>query len=68
METVEIKKALYKQKPLASFVKIKDGCAYYLSNITEQDGLIFKIPVGDMGDAEFIFLMDAKLLIRWLQV
>lgn len=68
MNKNEIKKALYRQKPLASFTKIKDGCAFYLANIVEKDALIFKIPVVDMGDAEFLLLMDAKLLIRWLQV
>lgn len=67
MEKNEIKKALYIQKPIASFMKIKNGFAYYTANIIEDDALIFKIPVVDMGDAEFIFMMDAKLLIRWLE-
>jgi|TARA_R110000851_G_scaffold308922_2_gene468116 hypothetical protein len=50
-------------------MKIRNGFAYYTANITEDDApLIFKIPVVDMGDAEFIYLMDAKHLIRWLVV
>ena len=66
MKKNEIKKALYKQKPIASFMKIKDGHAYYTASIDEDDALIFNIPVSDMGDADFRPMMDAKLLIRWL--
>lgn len=68
MNKNEIKKALYRQKPIASFMKIKNGCAYYVASIEEDDAIIFKIPVNDMGDAEFTLMMDAKLLIRWLQI
>jgi len=67
MEKNEIKKALYKTKPLASFTKIKNGNAYYVASI-EDEAIFFEIPVNDMGDAEFLMLMDAKLLIRWILV
>jgi hypothetical protein len=26
----------------------------------------FQVPVEDMGDADFLPVMDAKLLVRWL--
>lgn len=65
MELNEIKKALYRQKPTAFFNYIRKGVAYYH---TELDGknLWFKIPVNDMGDADFGSTMEAKLLIRWV--
>lgn len=67
MERNKIKKALYRQKPIATLVKVTKGCAYYVASIVEDDALIFKIPVVDMGDAEFLIMMDAKHLIRWLE-
>ncbi len=33
----------------------------------EDKRLRFFIPLGDIGDAKFEFLMDAKLLIRWIE-
>lgn len=67
MNKNEIKKALYRDKPIASFVKIKNGNAYYLASLYECDVVWFKIPVSDMGTAEFLLMMDAKHLIRWIQ-
>ena len=70
MKTIEIKKALYKQNPIANFVKIKKERAIYITNITLEDNsdklITFDIPVNDMGDAEFLYMMDAKYLIRWI--
>ena len=65
MELNEIKKALYRQKPLATFSKIRKGNAYYVADI-ENKNLLFEIPIVDMGDADFLPDMDAKLLIRWI--
>ena len=73
MEINEIKKALYKQKPIAKLLVRKNGVAYYDAVILEQEEpilkyktLFFDVPESDMGDAEFTEEMDAKLLIRWL--
>lgn len=65
MEKNEIKKALYKQSPLATFSKIRKGNAYYVADL-ENKNLLFEIPIVDMGDADFFPDMEAKLLIRWL--
>jgi hypothetical protein len=65
MEKNEIKKALYRQKPLATFSKIRKGNAYYVAEI-ENKKLLFEIPIVDMGDADFLPYMEAKLLIRWV--
>lgn len=59
----EIKKFLYKHKPIACFVMIRKGVAYYESNIEDFN---FQVPVNDMGDADFLMYMDAKLLIRYI--
>ncbi len=66
METNEIKKELYKHNPIAYLKMIRKGVAYYeamLHNVTE---IRFEVPVSDMGDADFLFQMDSKLLIRYI--
>ena len=66
MNKNEIKKALYKQKPIAEFDKVRKGVAYYYTYIDSLYALRFEIPVMDMGDADLLPKMDAKLLIRYL--
>ena len=80
MTLTEIKKELYKQKPMANLLYIRKGIAYYETYLTtmrypdnihaepymESIRVIFEIPVNDMGDADFTPTMDAKLLNRWL--
>ena len=65
MTTTEIKKELYKQKPDANMKHIRGGIAYYYANL-EQQQVYFEIPISDMGNADFLPRMEAKLLIRWL--
>lgn len=66
MRTIEIKKALYRQKPQADFLYIRNEKAFYEAQLSEEK-IFFEIPVSDMGDADFLPIMDAKLLIRWIQ-
>lgn len=71
MNKTEIKKALYKQKPVAEFTHIRRGIAYYntILRIEEEPythSVFFEIPVDDMGDADFDKQMDANLLNRWI--
>lgn len=66
MRTIEIKKALYRQKPMAKMMYIRKEKAFYEAELEEQK-IFFEIPVIDMGDADFYTEMDAKLLIRWIQ-
>lgn len=69
MEKNEIKKALYKQNPEANFQLIRKGVAYYAGMVDIGDyeyEIRFEIPVSDMGDSDFLPLMPAKLLIRWI--
>jgi hypothetical protein len=70
MEKNEIKKALYKQNPIAKLDYIRKGKAYYSAIIEDAElGSVFvqfEIPVEDMGDADFLVNMEAKLLQRWI--
>jgi len=70
MEKNEIKKALYKQKPVAKLQMIRKGLAYYSATIEVNEKVDtevqFEVPVNDMGDADFFPEMDAKLLNRYL--
>ena len=66
MEKNEIKKELYKYNPQAYLKMIRKGVAYYeamLHNVTE---IRFEVPISDMGDADFYYEMDSKLLNRYL--
>lgn len=70
MEKNEIKKLLYKQNPKAEFLHIRKRKAYYQSIVEDvmrgSVYVLFEIPVDDMGDADFLPLMEGKLLIRWI--
>lgn len=78
MNTTEIKKELYKQKPIANKVRLKQqeglpeemrGFDIYLATIIVNGvGVVieFRIPFTDRGDATFGDREPAQLLIRWL--
>lgn len=73
MELNDIKKALYKQGPIAKFmVANKDGLQYaciiqdFSKPIVESQQVSFCIPFSDIGDAKFVDVMEAKLLNRWI--
>lgn len=72
MTKIEIQKTLYEQKPRATFLYMRKGIVYYQCTINlveyETRKVIFEIPVDDMGDADFLAIMDAKLLGRWIVV
>lgn len=51
----EIKKALYKEKPLAIFVSADKATLTYTCFIKEVYQLYFCIPHSDIGDAKFGF-------------
>jgi hypothetical protein len=65
MTLTEIKKELYKQKPLAKFMYIRKGIAYYFTDLT-QARIHFEIPVTDMGEADFGPTMKAQHLNAWI--
>lgn len=72
MTHADIKKALYRKNPQASFMGASKGHLTYncmlLAEGSEPMILWFEIPFIDIGDGRFFANMDSKLLIRWLVV
>ena len=68
MTKTEIKKAIYKEKPMATLTHIKDGSAYYTTKLESGEVITFNIPVNDMGTASFYSEIEAKLLNRWISL
>ena len=66
MEKNELKKILYRVKPLAHLLYIRKGKVYY-SCVVNDIHMSFEVPVEDMGDADYFPTMNAHLLIRYLQ-
>jgi hypothetical protein len=70
MTKEEIKKALYKQNPVANLIFIRKGVVYYEAPILDYGdvsrSICFEVPVSDMGDADFLAKMQAKHLIRYI--
>ena len=66
---IEIKKALYKQKPEAVFMTAnKEGLKYgtILTFYNSDYSLYFFIPYSDIGDTVFEPEMASQLLIRYI--
>lgn len=68
MENInEIKKALYREKPVAKKVDERNGIYAYDATLVDGTIIQFDVPISDMGDAKFEDQMDAKLLIRYIR-
>lgn len=65
MELNEIKKALYKEKPLAKRLFMDDNVARYEAK-TKDGECYFVIPLNDAHGANLQDTMPSQLLIRWL--
>lgn len=71
MDINEIKKEIYKQKPQADFHRASNGILYYTTAVNYESAIKivrFDIPFSDIGDAKFFPKMEAKLLIRWMNI
>jgi hypothetical protein len=75
MDKNEIKKFLYKQNPKAELLYIRAGFAYYDAVIRTSETpviihktVFFQVPISDMGTTDFLPLMEAKHLIRWINL
>jgi hypothetical protein len=66
MELNEVKKSLYKEKPVATFTQILKGICYYETSLQDGTKVFFSVPHSDMGDASFTVEMNAQLLNRWI--
>ena len=61
----EIKKILYKTKPLAKIESVSKRGVHYECEIPERI-LHFIVPLDDMGDGTFNHEMQSHLLIRYI--
>lgn len=72
MTTNEIKKLLYKEKPMAHLVDSDNEMTIYRAWVGkgEYDAttyVYFHIPFAEMGEAPFAEEMPAQLLNRWIK-
>ena len=73
MTLTEIKKELYKRKPLATFLHCRkigaNVCLVYGCNLADEKALpelFFEVPVVELGDGLFGNTIQAQLLIRYI--
>ncbi len=65
MTQTEIKKAIYKEKPIAKRTKLDHG--YHYIALLSTQAVEFFIPFKEMGMTPFDAEMPSQLLIRWIQ-
>lgn len=68
MELNEIKKALYKEKPIAIRNKeqVDIDIYVYCCMLSDKKHVIFEVPRSEMGETVFEQKIEAQLLIRWI--
>lgn len=68
----EIKKALYREKPIANCTHNGQYVFMYECKVTtlfdNPYTVKFTVPISDMGDATFGRQMHGQLLIRWIEL
>lgn len=63
----EIKKDIYKEKPVAKLIDIsKEGIYYRAHVLSNAYDVYFKVPLQDLGDAKWYSTMPSQLLLRYL--
>lgn len=75
IETIDIKKALYRENPKAELQDVRKDGIVYKATVYVSKGVVngravdalFTIPLQEVGEVIWERQMDAKLLIRWLQ-
>lgn len=67
MKINDVKKALYKEKPIAKFDNVtKSGIMYYTVLKENLRTVLFIVPLTDIGDGIFNDEMEGQLLIRYI--
>lgn len=66
MNKDEIKKALYKQKPIAELIHVKKNGVTYMTSLIPGGFVVFRVPLNEIGDAEWLVEMPSQLLIRYI--
>ncbi len=64
MEKNEIKKALYREKPIASLIHLFEGVKCYKTYLENGTAVAFEVPSEEA--VGFSSEMNAQLLIRWM--
>jgi hypothetical protein len=65
MERNTAKKLIYKNKPVADKSFEDEASVHYMA-VIGKTAFNFVVPKSDMGDAEFLDVMESHLLLRWL--
>lgn len=72
MNINEIKKALYKEKPVAKLdylhgeIVVRGGIVRYKALLQDETEVYYEVKVSEMGDADLLVEMPAQLLIRYI--
>jgi len=66
MNLTEIKKALYKEKPIANCIHKGNYHFKYRCRLEDNTKINFSVPVADMGDLPFGNQEQGQLLIRYI--
>lgn len=66
MEITEIKKSLYKEKPIAIKLAEKDNISLYKTVLNNGETITFSVSHEEMGENKFSDNEPAQLLIRWI--
>lgn len=64
MELNEIKKSLYKEKPIAVKSGFKGDYSHYVTQLKNKKVIEFHVP---LSESEFENQVPAQLLIRWIK-
>lgn len=62
----DIKKALYKEKPIANCFMFGEKNWLYDCMVKDNVQVFFRVPKSEMGEKEFDPKIQAQLLIRWI--
>lgn len=66
-ERDEVKKIIYRVKPEATLLYIKTNGIHYRAQLEfPPRWVFFKVPLEDLGEAEWLATMPAQLLLRYL--
>jgi len=70
MELNEIKKALYKQNPVAELESVNNDGLFYITSLSLEDMpkyvVMFRVPLIELGETVWHKDIEAKLLIRYI--
>lgn len=66
-ERDEIKKDIYRTKPVAELLYINKDGIHYKAHVWESAyNIFFRVPLNDLGEAKWSANMPAQLLLRYL--